>query len=56
MVTFAATMWTASIDGDAPPTKMTTSEAWDDHPVLSPDGKTLAYVAMEIRIPVVGPE
>lgn len=27
--------------------KLTTSEAWDTHPVFSPDGKTLAYTAMK---------
>jgi dipeptidyl aminopeptidase/acylaminoacyl peptidase len=34
-------------DGSAPPRCMTeANEAWDTHPVFSPDGKTLAYLAM----------
>ena len=33
-------------DGSAPPQKITTNPAWDTQPVFSPDGKTLAYLAM----------
>ncbi len=35
-----------SIEG-GPLTKLTTNTAWDTQPVFSPDGKTLAYLAME---------
>lgn len=34
------------IDASAVPQKLTTNEAWDTSPVFSPDGKTLAYLAM----------
>ncbi|HWO57886.1 MAG TPA: S9 family peptidase [bacterium] len=35
------------IDGSAPPRDLTeANEAWDTNPVFSPDGKTLAYLAM----------
>ena len=35
-------------DGSAPPRCLTEeNEAWDTQPVFSPDGKTLAYLAME---------
>jgi dipeptidyl aminopeptidase/acylaminoacyl peptidase len=33
-------------DGSAPPKKLTTNPAWDAQPRFSPDGKTLAYLAM----------
>ena len=33
-------------DGSAAPRKLTTNPAWDTAPRLSPDGKTLAYLAM----------
>jgi dipeptidyl aminopeptidase/acylaminoacyl peptidase len=33
-------------DGSAAPRKITTSPAWDTQPRFSPDGKTLAYLAM----------
>ena len=36
------------IDASEPPKKLTDkNKAWDSHPVFSPDGKTLAYLAME---------
>ncbi len=35
------------VDGSEPPKCLTEeNEAWDTHPVFSPDGKTLAYLAM----------
>jgi dipeptidyl aminopeptidase/acylaminoacyl peptidase len=34
------------IDGSAAPRKITSNPAWDTQPVFSPDGKTLAYLAM----------
>lgn len=38
----------AGIDGQTPPTCLTTAnQAWDTSPVFSPDGTTLAYLAME---------
>jgi dipeptidyl aminopeptidase/acylaminoacyl peptidase len=37
----------APFDGGAAPKKLTTNPAWDTMPAFSPDGKTLAYVAME---------
>ncbi len=33
-------------DGSAAPKKITTNPAWDAQPAFSPDGKTLAYLAM----------
>jgi dipeptidyl aminopeptidase/acylaminoacyl peptidase len=40
-------LYHAPIDGSEPPKCLTTaSEAWDASPVFSPDGKTLAYLAM----------
>jgi dipeptidyl aminopeptidase/acylaminoacyl peptidase len=33
-------------DGSAAPRKLTTNPAWDAQPSFSPDGKTLAYLAM----------
>ncbi len=33
-------------DGSAAPKKLTTNPAWDTQPRFSPDGKTLAYLAM----------
>jgi dipeptidyl aminopeptidase/acylaminoacyl peptidase len=36
------------VDGSAEPRKLTAANlAWDTQPVVSPDGKTLAYLAME---------
>lgn len=34
-------------DGAKPPVKLTSNPAWDAHPRFSPDGKQLAYVAMQ---------
>jgi len=40
-------LYLAPIDGSKPPTSLTArNEAWDTSPVFSPDGKTLAYLAM----------
>jgi dipeptidyl aminopeptidase/acylaminoacyl peptidase len=33
-------------DGSAAPRKITTNPAWDSQPAFSPDGRTLAYLAM----------
>ena len=41
-------LYIAPIDGSASPKCLTESnEAWDTNPVFSPDGKTLAYLAMK---------
>ncbi len=40
-------LFVATLDGAQPPRRLTQNPAWDTHPVFSPDGKTLAYVAME---------
>ncbi len=40
-------LYYAPVDGSAPPKCLTEdNDAWDTHPVFSPDGKTLAYLAM----------
>jgi len=39
-------LYMAGLDGRQPPRKLTTNPAWDTQPVFSPDGKTLAYLAM----------
>ncbi len=40
-------LYLAPIDGSEPPKCLTEkNEAWDTHPIFSPDGKTLAYLAM----------
>jgi dipeptidyl aminopeptidase/acylaminoacyl peptidase len=40
-------LYWASVDGTSPMRCLTSgNEAWDTHPVFSPDGKTLAYLAM----------
>jgi dipeptidyl aminopeptidase/acylaminoacyl peptidase len=41
-------LYYSPIDGSAPPKCLTEkNEAWDTSPVFSPDGKTLAYLAMK---------
>jgi dipeptidyl aminopeptidase/acylaminoacyl peptidase len=41
-------LWVAPIDGSRPPRNLTDdNNAWDTAPVFSPDGSTLAYLAME---------
>jgi len=41
-------LYLAQADGSAPPKNLTADNpAWDTGPVFSPDGKTLAYLAME---------
>ncbi len=40
-------LYVSAIDGSQKPKCLTeANEAWDTHPVFSPDGKTLAYLAM----------
>jgi dipeptidyl aminopeptidase/acylaminoacyl peptidase len=40
-------LFVAPVDGSAPPRCITeANDAWDTQPVFSPDGKTLAYLAM----------
>jgi dipeptidyl aminopeptidase/acylaminoacyl peptidase len=40
-------LYAAPVDGSAPPRCLTEeNQAWDTQPVFSPDGKTLAYLAM----------
>jgi dipeptidyl aminopeptidase/acylaminoacyl peptidase len=39
-------LFVAPIDGSAPPRKLTSNPAWDAAPRFSPDGTTLAYLAM----------
>jgi dipeptidyl aminopeptidase/acylaminoacyl peptidase len=40
-------LWVAPTDGSRPPRRLTEANpAWDAHPVFSPDGSTLAYLAM----------
>jgi dipeptidyl aminopeptidase/acylaminoacyl peptidase len=40
-------LYYAPVDGSAPPKCLTEeNQAWDTNPVFSPDGKTLAYLAM----------
>ena len=41
-------LFVAPVDASSPPKKLTgENPAWDTHPVFSPDGKQLAYLAME---------
>ena len=39
-------LYTVPLRGGAKPAKLTTNPAWDAQPLFSPDGKTLAYLAM----------
>lgn len=39
-------LYHAPADGSAPPRKLTENPAWDTQPAFSPDGETLAYLAM----------
>jgi dipeptidyl aminopeptidase/acylaminoacyl peptidase len=39
-------LWEVPTDGPAAPKRITTNPAWDASPRFSPDGKTLAYLAM----------
>ncbi len=39
-------LWVVPMDGSAAPHRITTNPAWDAQPRFSPDGKTLAYLAM----------
>ena len=39
-------LWEVPTDGSAAPKRITTNLAWDATPRFSPDGKTLAYLAM----------
>ncbi|RMH15208.1 MAG: S9 family peptidase [Acidobacteria bacterium] len=39
-------LFLAPVDGSAAPRRLTDNPAWDAQPVFSPDGKTLAYLAM----------
>jgi dipeptidyl aminopeptidase/acylaminoacyl peptidase len=40
-------LWVAPIDGGAPPKNLTAgNRAWDTQPVFSPDGRTMAWLAM----------
>jgi len=40
-------LWYVPLDASAAPRRLTADNlAWDTHPVFSPDGKTLAYLAM----------
>ena len=41
-------LWLAPVNGTSPPRNLTdNNDAWDTGPVFSPDGQTLAYLAME---------
>ncbi|MEP0774769.1 MAG: S9 family peptidase [Acidobacteriota bacterium] len=39
-------LFAVPMDASAPPRKLTANPAWDAAPLFSPDGKTLAYLAM----------
>jgi len=38
-------LYAAPVEGSKKPRRLTANPAWDTHPVFSPDGKTLAYLA-----------
>lgn len=40
-------LYLAPVDGSTAPERLTPNPAWDTHPVFSPDGSTLAYLAMQ---------
>jgi dipeptidyl aminopeptidase/acylaminoacyl peptidase len=40
-------LFDARLDGTGEPRRLTDNPAWDTHPLFSPDGKTLAYAAMQ---------
>jgi dipeptidyl aminopeptidase/acylaminoacyl peptidase len=40
-------LWLAPVDGSSPPRPLTQNPAMDTQPRFSPDGKTLAYLAMK---------
>ena len=40
-------LYAAPVDGSEAPKQVTSNPAWDSHPTFSPDGKTLAYLAMK---------
>jgi dipeptidyl aminopeptidase/acylaminoacyl peptidase len=40
-------LWVAPADGSSSPRKLTDNPAWDSTPCFSPDGVTLAYLAMK---------
>ncbi len=40
-------LYKAPADGSEAPKQVTSNPAWDSHPTFSPDGKTLAYLAMK---------
>ena len=40
-------LYHAPVDGSSAPRRLTDNPAWDTQPVFSPDGSTLAYLAME---------
>ncbi|MBN2563862.1 MAG: S9 family peptidase [Phycisphaerae bacterium] len=42
----AFNLYVAPVNASAKPKRLTTSKAWDTQPTFSPDGKTLAYLAM----------
>ena len=39
-------LFVAPVDGSAKPRRLTTNPAWDTQPSFSPDGRTMAYLAM----------
>ncbi len=39
-------LYAVPVDGSTPPRRLTVNPAWDTQPAFSPDGRTLAYLAM----------